>query len=110
VSVPQFSSDSAPLELKWDGTVQIRNETSGETEDRLATSGYYFLYPKLLVAGGDTAVYPRVDRSSIFYLESLNVSMDFTYQESTRNLTLGLGDIGPIRKNAGRHPGVLSAP
>jgi hypothetical protein len=96
VTFSQFNSDSAPLELKWNGMYQERNETTGDTEYDLATSGYYFILPKLFVTEGDYVV-SKIDRSSIFYLDSVNVSMGFSYQSGSGELKLDLKITDPTQ-------------
>ncbi len=89
VKFPQFNGRSGHLNLSWDGTFSSYNETSREYEDCLATSGYYFLAAKYSVTMGS---YPelRTDRSSVFYLDSLDVEQDLSYSATNGSLTLDL--------------------
>lgn len=89
VTFSQFRGNSGPLSLIWDGTFPSYNDSSGEWEDCLATSGYYFLAAKYMVTQGD---YPelRTDSSSVFYLNSLNVTEELYFSATSGSHTLDL--------------------
>lgn len=89
VTFSQFNSDTGPLELRWNGMYQEWNKSTGEYDLCMANSGYYFILPKLYVTEGNYASCD-IDRNSIFYLDSLNVSMSFSFDDRTNNLTVGL--------------------
>jgi hypothetical protein len=100
VHFSQFNSDSGPLELKWDGTYYGYNEATGEDELQLVTAGNYLLYPKLFVTEGDY-VLSKIDRSSFFHLDSLNVTVGSTYSSSSERLSIDLEISDPLGGTVG---------
>lgn len=95
VKFPYFNGSDELLELHWDGTYTFFNETRGEYEPLLATSGYYFMVAKLFVTTDDL-VKTKVNASSIFYLSSLNVAQHVSYDNVTGNLSLDLDISGGL--------------
>jgi len=89
VTFLNFNGNSEPLDLSWDGTYSWYNETSGEREACLATSGDYLIVPKLWVTAGDSPEV-RFDHGSMFHLNSLDVDTELSFNTTSEALTLDL--------------------
>jgi hypothetical protein len=84
VPIPQFNSTGDAMALFWNGTISTYDRDSNGLLWGQATAGYYILYPYYNWMYGHTVKF-MLDRSSIFYYDSLKVDFNVT---SKTNITI----------------------
>jgi hypothetical protein len=101
VSFSTFSSTDGPLKLSWNGTYPVDrySPTPGYV---VASAGYYMIYPVLDWISGHSVMF-MLDRNAIFHLDSLNITMEPSYDQDTNKLTLSVEVAGPTDYDATIH-------
>lgn len=94
-----FNSVDGPLEMSWNGTIEIYNNELvngpevgwGQEPYRWAsaTSGHYLLYPRLEWSEGHVTKC-MLDESSMFYYESLNVDISAAFSSGSFSMSMDI--------------------
>jgi hypothetical protein len=89
IPIPSFNSTGEPLELTWNGTISAYDRGANQLSWGKASSGYYLLYPKYSWEYGHTVKF-MLDRSSIFFYDSLRVDLNVTNElgQTATNTTI----------------------
>lgn len=84
-----FNSTGEPLEMSWNGTVQIDGELTGGVNWANATSGYYLLYPRLERSQGHVTKF-MLDDAAVFYYRSLNADINTVRTDDSFSISMGI--------------------
>lgn len=97
--IETFNSADGPLEMSWNGTIQIYNDelvddpevgwSQKQYQWVSATSGHYLLYPRLQWYAGHVTKC-MLDESSIFYYESLNVNISAVHSPGSFSMSMDI--------------------
>ena len=87
--VETFNSSHGPLEMSWNGTMEVMNEMAESTQWAKATSGYYLLLPMLQWSYGHVTKF-MLDDAAVFYYDSINVDINTVRTDDSFSLSMDI--------------------